>query len=153
MKKYHVAFIIVFLVILGTLFVVTLDYPKRARNFPLLVIAFAMLILIKELTGEILSRRRLISAGDSDKAARPEEVPRETVLGFLQVMGWITGLGVLIWLCGFLVAFPIFIFLYIKIKGEPWLWAGVVSLSFWLVVYVGFGLLLKLSLYNGLLFE
>ena len=67
MKKYHVAFIIVFLVILGTLFVVTLDYPKRARNFPLIVIAFAMLVLIKELAGEILSRRHLISEGHSTK--------------------------------------------------------------------------------------
>lgn len=153
MKKYHVAFIIVFLIILGTLFVVTLDYPKRARNFPLIVIAFAMLVLIKELTGEILSRRRLISAGHKDKAGQPEEVPRETVFRFLQVLGWIAGLGLLIWFFGFLIAFPLFIFVYIKLNGEKWRWAFIVAVSFSIVIYVGFGVLLKLPLYEGIIFQ
>ena len=153
MKRYHIAFIIVFLLILGTLFVVTLDYPKRARNFPLIVMGFAILILIKELAGEILSRRRLLSPDHTDKAAQTETVPKETVVEFLKILGWIAGLGILIWLFGFLAAFPLFIFVYIKIKGEHWLWAAVVSFGFWIMVYVGFGLLLKLPLYKGLLFE
>jgi hypothetical protein len=151
MKRYHVAFIVVFLVILSLLFAATLDYPKRARNFPLIVMGFAILILMKELAGEILPRRRLPSL--VDKATPAKAVPRETVVEFFKIIGWIAGLGVLIWLSGFLVAFPLFIFVYIKIKGEHWLWAAAVSFSFWLIVYVGFGILLKLPLYKGLFFD
>jgi hypothetical protein len=115
--------------------------------------AFAILILMKELTGEILSGRRLPSMGQEDKAAPVKAVPKETVVEFFKVIGWIAGLGVLIWLFGFLIAFPLFIFLYIIIKGEYWLWAFIVAVSFLIVVYVGFGVLLKLSLYEGLIFQ
>jgi hypothetical protein len=153
MKKYHIGFIIVFLIILGILFFITFDYPKRARNFPLIVMALSMLILIRELAKEIILHRRSISAIHADNATEPEQVPRETVVKFLLVAGWIAGLGVLIWLFGFLIAFPLFILVYIKLKGEKWLWAVIVSLSFWVVVYVGFGLLLKLPLYEGLFFQ
>ena len=153
MKKYHIAFIIVFLIILGILFFITLDYPKRARNLPLIVIALSILIMIKELTAEILSQRRLISASNVDKAAEQKPVPKETVVKFILILGWITGLGVLIWLFGFLIAFPLFIFIYIKLNGEKWLWAIIVSFSFLVIIYVGFGLLLKLPLYEGLFFQ
>lgn len=153
MKKYNVAFIIVFLFIIGILFYVTLDYPKRARNLPLIVMAFSMIILIKELIREILSQRRLISAGNINKMTEQSQVTTESIVKFLLVLGWIAGLGLLIWLFGFLIAFTLFIFAYIKLNGEKLHWAIIVSVSFLIVVYVGFGLLLKLPLYEGLLFQ
>ena len=67
--------------------------------------ALSMLILIWELAKEILSHLRSTSANHAGKKVEQEQVPRETVVKFLLVAGWIAALGVLIWLFGFLIAF------------------------------------------------
>ena len=51
------------------------------------------------------------------------------------------------------VGFTLFIFSFNKLKGEKVNWALTVSVSFLIIVYVGFGLLLKLPLYEGILFQ
>ena len=152
MRKSQLAFIIIFLCILGVLFYITLDYPKRARNLPLLVISFAMIILVKELIKE-LSRGRIQVSTTTVNITAGHEIESEKPLKYLIILGWLIGLVLLIWLFGFLIAFPLFIFFYIKLNGEKWIWAFVVSISFLLVVYVGFGILLEIPLYEGLLFQ
>jgi len=152
MKRSQLAFIIIFLVILAALFYITLDYPKRARNLPLLVIALAMIFLVRQLFKE-LSRGKRSAAVVNDQAAPDDPGEAENPIKYLIILGWLIGLVLLIWLLGFLIAFPLFILLYIKLNGEKWIWALGVSISFFIVVYVGFGILLEIPLYEGLLFQ
>jgi len=152
MRKSQLAFIIIFLCILTALFFITLDYPKRARNLPLLVIAFAGLILVRELFKEISRRKRAAVAAAVNLPAGAE-VEVENPLKYMAIFGWLSSLVLLIWVFGFLIAFPVYIFTYIKLNGEKWIWAFVVSISFLFVVYFGFGVLLEIPLHGGLLFQ
>ncbi|MEW6674009.1 MAG: tripartite tricarboxylate transporter TctB family protein [Thermodesulfobacteriota bacterium] len=153
MRKSQLAFIVIFLCILAMLFYVTLDYPWRARNLPLLVIAVAMLILVRELLKEISRGKGAVAADANISLPERGQTEAESPLKYAVVFGWLSGLVLLIWIFGFLIAFPVYIFAYIKMNGEKWIWAFVVSVSFLIVVYFVFGVLLEIPLYGGLLFQ
>jgi len=99
MRKSQLAFIIIFLCILGVLFYITFDYPKRARNLPFLVISLAMIILIRELIKE-LSRGRIQASAPNVNLTAGHEAESEKPVKYLIILGWLTGLVLLIWLFG-----------------------------------------------------
>ncbi len=59
------------------------------------------------------------------------------------IFGWIFGLGGLVWLTGFRIAIPIFVFTYVKFQGrEGWLVAAGITLGVLVMVIGFFGLVL-----------
>jgi len=98
-----------------------------------------MLLLVRELIKVVKGKA---------KAPKTKGSQLKLMLSF----AWIAGLTVTTWLLGFVIALPLFTFVYIKTQRERWFWAFALSLGMLVVVYVGFGLLLRLPLYKGLLF-
>ena len=85
---------------------------------------------------------------------RPAE-PTEANVGrrLLIVLAWLVGLFVLCLLVGFLIAVPIFTFLYLKIgKRISWLKTLAVSVVMGGIIYGGFEILMELDMFRGILF-
>lgn len=78
-------------------------------------------------------------------------LPEKVVLRRTAVaIGWIIGFFAAIVLLGFLIAVPLFVFLYLKIQGkEGWVFAAVFTLVVWAIFYGLFDRLLRLPFADG----
>ena len=152
-KKYQISFISILLLALGVLFVDSVGYPARSRVLPMVVIIMAGILLAMELFREFLSVTKTRSGDNAIQATAqlPESKGKE--LTPLLIPAWIAGFAIMIWLLGLVIALPLFVLAYIKMQGEKWVWAISLSLAMLGVVYIGFGILLGLHLYEGLLFQ
>ena len=71
----------------------------------------------------------------------------------LTVVGWITGLFLLILFFGFEFSIPIYTFFYLVIQGRAsWSRSFIVAACLWLLIYVSFDVLLNNSLFPGIFF-
>ena len=72
----------------------------------------------------------------------------------LSVAIWFTGCTILIYLFGFTIGIPVFLFLFLKIWAkESWLLSVVLPLVVAIVVYVSFISILSVPLHEGILFS
>lgn len=68
------------------------------------------------------------------------------------VFTWTAGFALGIYLLGFYIAVPIFVFSYSKWRGRSWLAAGIIAIGIIAFIYGVFGLVLNATLFRGLLF-
>jgi len=153
MRRYHLSFAVVLLVILAVLLVYSLGYPYRARVLPMIVIGLAILLLVGELVKELLATRTVGSVGAGRGESQQVSEGTGGQVKFIVILAWIAALAVMIWVLGLVLALPLFTCVYIKMQRERWFWAVSLGVTMLVVVYVGFGLLLKVPLYEGLLFR
>jgi hypothetical protein len=153
MKKLHIAFIIALLLALSVFFVDALGYPNRARVLPMIIIILAVILLIGQLGKTLRTGDSAGSENDISIEAADASTPKRHPLTPLLVPAWIALLALFVWLLGLVIALPLFTFMYIKMQGERWMWAISLSLLMLAVVYIGFGYLLGVVLYEGLIFS
>lgn len=152
MKKYNIYFAIFLIVVMGVLIIQTIaHYPHRARNFPLIVACLTVCLLIIQIIKECRNEKKL-SNGTKLETKKNSDAKGNYSKFFRTVM-WAVGLVLMIWLFGLIAALPLFTLTYIKTHGENWKWAIGLGVSMLGVVYVGFGILLKIQLYEGLIFQ
>ena len=72
--------------------------------------------------------------------------------GYLGVVGWTAGFSLSIFLLGFLVSMPVYIFLYMKTHNISWFISTLSATLATAIVFLGFQTLLRVELYPGLLF-
>jgi hypothetical protein len=95
--------------------------------------------------GEI--KRKLASTSHAEKQAADSKHKNE-----MNVIGWLIGLILAIWLVGFLISIPAFVLLFLKFRsGEKWVSTLCVTFGTWLFIYGVFVVALKLPLYSGIL--
>lgn len=68
------------------------------------------------------------------------------------IFTWTAGFALGIYLLGFYIAVPIFVFSYSKWRGRSWLAASIIALGIIAFVYGVFGLGLKATLFRGIIF-
>lgn len=153
MGKKDIFFLLILLAAMVTGFVISLDYPYRARFFPMIIISLCGILILVELVRAFITGIKAGSAesGDQEDAEAMSTNSRQAQR-FLLTLAWVGGFALLLWLFGFFVGLPLFIFAYVKMHGEKWRWAIILPATMFVIVYVGFGLLLKSPLYEGLLF-
>lgn len=133
----------------AVLFVVTWHYAPRARLVPLVLLVPALI-----LTGAQL--RLSFHRAEAPKEKQREEEDYELDAPFdqeMKVLGWFISLAVMTWLFGFLIATPLFLFIFLRgwAKESWWLsmsLSGFSTLAMYLIVEVGF----RIILYRGWLF-
>lgn len=146
----------------------SLGYGPTARLVPLAVgipgIVFGILQLIGSLPGVSKRLEKLSAAKDlfGTKKIKPreeeaqeseEEVEKVSTPAWI-IFLWIVGFTVLISLFGYLVAVPVLVFSFLKFRsGASWLYSILSAVGIEIVMYVGFVLLLKVFLYEGLVFS
>jgi hypothetical protein len=152
MGKKDISFLLLLLAVLIAGFVVVIGYPPRARFFPMIVISLCGVIVSGELLKAFIAHLKPGVAGresrGKDEAPETGKQRQKT----MALIAWLGGFALLIWLVGFIIGMPLFMLVYVKMKGEGWRWAIILSVTMFLIVYAGFSLLLKIPVYEGMLF-
>jgi|GEM_PF-2285911 len=153
MKRKDLLFYIILLIGMMAAFVTTLVYPPRARFFPIIVISLCGFFVLWSLVKMFIAWNGKSSHSEYRKknevASKPDEGYRRQ---FLITVAWIGAFVLLIWLLGLAAGLPLFVFAYIKTYDEGWRWSIILTITMFLIVYGGFAILLKIPLYEGLLF-
>lgn len=136
-------FAFLMLAILGTIIVMSLGYPAKAKRFPL-----AIAIPVAALQVVLTIREVRVKAELRDN----EVAGKDAFSNYVAVMVWIAGLLLTIYLVGLLVGFSLFTFIYLKLHRQSWLLSIILTVVMAAVVYGGFVLGFKMQLYTGLLF-
>jgi len=137
---------LVMLTVFAGMSLLALGYPAKARFLPLLVgipgtiMCLAQLVLdIRQALGEVGPRPPL----DAEALTRRA---RE-----LKMFAWLAAFFAGILAFGFLFAAPVLVAAYLRFaERERWLAAVVGGLGTWIVIYVVFGRLLELYVFDGL---
>ena len=123
------------------------DYRIESKMLPVLVGGLVLLLATVGLWNEARARR----ANEVAESAGSGSV-RETWRGYLVHFGWLAGFLLAIYLVGYLLAIPIFLFSYTRRLGSGFLAAIVSTVMVSTFIYVSFELALDVKLYRGLLF-
>jgi hypothetical protein len=126
----------------GTL--AALDWPLKAKLFPMVIGIPLFFLAAAEVAWILLSKT------PEEKTAQAEISPaiarRRSLLG----AGWILGLLASVVLLGFPIAVPLFVFLYLKLQGrEGWVISIAIALGTWGLFYGLFDRLLHLPFPAG----
>jgi putative tricarboxylic transport membrane protein len=126
------------------------DFGFRAGLFPWVigypVLAFTIVQLVLELLGKV---RLSGMEGGLDVELPADVVARRTA----NMLGWIVGFFVAIWLLGFPIAVPVITLLYFKGAGEKWPISLVLTGITWAFFYALFDYSLHIPFPEGVLFE
>jgi hypothetical protein len=139
-------------------------FPEKARAIPILAGTVTLILGIIVLIGEVFPRigkkfeSELFSldTGEAKKEPDPEveEVksshPTKQILGYLALM---VGFFIMIWLVGFFLSVPVFVFLSLMIYAHSrWVNAILITLVTEAFVFVVFRHLMGFELFQGILF-
>ncbi len=151
MGKKDILFLMILLFVLGATFFFTLSYPYRARLFPLIVISLCGVLVLAELLKKFTTGFKSENAGHGLKG-KALETEKQKQLKFFATVAWIGGFALTIYFFGFSIGLPLFVLAYVKTYEKGWRWAIILPTIMFVLVYVGFGILLESPLYEGLLF-
>jgi len=165
-------FAIIMLAVLLMFFSLTFTYSYEARIVPLIICIFALGLMclqflvevIPQLSKkmgvfgqeekEVLGTKQFIRKVEVESKTEKETVSNKTVkMGEIQSFLWLLAFVCLIFLVGYLIAVPVFLFLFFKlVTSRRWVFSIVVTAVTWAVVYFSFIVLLKIPLYKGIIF-
>ena len=135
------------MVVSGAGTIAALDWPLKAKLFPMVIGIPLFCLAAAEVAWILLSKTPEEKAPEGE--VPPEVARRRSLLG----VGWILGLLASVVLLGFPIAVPLFVFLYLKLQGrEGWIFTVVFTAAVWGVFYGLFDLLLHLPFPAGWLF-
>ena len=112
------------------------EYEWTVIRFPLLVGLVAGLLYLAN-----LAKGRRGARSRSATGVPAEGVGAERPLSFGQAwpgMMWVLAIVPFVFLLGYVIGLPLYIFAYLKVHGQGWLLSGALSLGTLAVVYLGF---------------
>ncbi len=145
MRRGNIIFTIALLVVSILLLRATLDYPFKAKLFPLIILFMLLILLMIQIVREVLAYREK-GAAEEDKgdSLRPKLLP---------IWIWMVGTVLMLWVIGFMGTVILLPFLYLRFKKESWLLSITLSLGCGIFFYGLFGYLLNMPLYPGMILE
>ncbi|MFC1893459.1 tripartite tricarboxylate transporter TctB family protein [Chloroflexota bacterium] len=140
-------FLLVIAAILAVLFFVSLEYTAEAKLFPFIIMGITALLIV----GLII--REALSHGKNEDVPQVKETTRTGIpLRYLSAPAWFAAFLMMVYLVGYLVTAPLFVFLYLKLHRERWLLSLILAALALAAIYGGFTLGLGMDLYRGILF-
>lgn len=141
-------FLIVIIALMIALISWALTYPDiKTKLLPLIFCATTLVLSLAQLAREV----RDLKSSKTDVAERKKD-SMQVKKGYASSAGWIAGLFFGVYLLGFLIATPIFVFLYPKLHGRGWGISVALAAVFLVLTYILFVLGLRIHLYSGVLF-
>ena len=126
----------------------------RGREFPVLVSGAAVILSVLDMiahSGTAAGRwvtLMLAGGGESSTADPRRRLPVEAL-----AVAWVAAALALVILCGFLVAIPAYVFLYLLLHGHRTLRHSLIAaVATTLGIWLAFEVLLRYDLYRGMLF-
>lgn len=150
---------VLFFLLLGYAVYEAFSFGLAARLLPLIIGIPAFCLSVLVLGAELHAQRRNTgqdskvdgdSGGADDQSLQDE---RSLARKEWTVIAWLAGLVLFIYLIGILWAIPIFLILFMRLQGrEPW--KATLSVSFGTIafIYLLFIVILRMQLYQGVLF-
>lgn len=123
------------------------NYRFESKLLPVLIGSIVVLLAAVGLCNEVRAQKTPKASSSVDSA-----FDQETWRGYLVHFGWLVGFLLAIYLIGYLLAIPIFLFSYTKRLGSSFLVAIASALIVTAFIYAAFVLALDVKLYRGLLF-
>lgn len=156
---YFYLLILIFVLILLSL---TLGYDETTRLMPLIVLIPATLISLYSLAGvffpALLRRTNVSLIGIGIQALEADESTMATShlagnRGLLIITVWLIFSATIAVFFGYLITFLIALFIFFKFVGkDSWFRALIISVAFTAVIYLTFNLLMRVSLFKGVIF-
>ena len=117
------------------------DWPVETRLLPWVVGVPGLLLALIQLTLDLVARGRTEETPATDLIDLPTDrsLPPEVVMRRVSAFyGWFLGLVAGVWLFGFFIAVPAFVFLYLLLRAQEKWWSALIytgaTLGFlWLV--------------------
>ena len=155
MKNEQKAFMIFLIFLMVGMTLLSLRFSPGSRMLPMIsgicastIAAFLILMSFSPSTAAWYSRlekKSLFSAEDMSIEERKKEI---------SVIAWFLGCSILIYLVGFTIAIPLFLFMFLKWRAkEGWMLSVVIPCVVAAVVYFAFVWILRVPLYKGFFFE
>ena len=142
-------FLVAIIILMALLIFWSLTYP--ALETKLLPIIFCTTVLVLAVA-ELWREGRGEKGAKNTSAERTAGPVKEAVSNHIKIAAWVVGLFLGIYLLGFFVAIPVFIFLYLCLHGKRWIVAIGLAALMEAVIYGLFTVALRIDLYRGLLF-
>ena len=132
----------------GAAVIIALDWPWKAKLFPLVIGIPVFCLATAEVIWSLFGTARREAAMDYQLS---EHLPAGAALRrALHAAGWMVGFLVAIVAVGFLIAVPLFVFLYLKLQGrEGWGMSVAITAGTWGFLYGVFDRLLHLPFPDG----
>jgi putative tricarboxylic transport membrane protein len=148
-KNASLALSVLIMIMSGYGVIAAMAWPPKAALFPLVIGIPLFCLAAAEALWTLFG-----SAPASGEAKDFQlSIGKDTARRTLVVTGWILGFFAAIVLAGFLIAVPLFVFLFLKLQGrESWVLTIVMTAAIWGVFYGLFELLLHLPFPTGWLF-
>lgn len=146
-------YFLIFIVIVSLIFFIdSLSFNSmRSKLLPSIASGLVLVLSAIQLVREIkLSRKKPEEIDAKTTRAREKE---ESVYGNFLSFAWLAGIIAAIYLFGFLISIPVFVFLYLKLHGIRWLPTIISSVATGAGVYLLFVVALQVELYSGLVFR
>ena len=135
------------IVLVATVSSLRMEY-FMSKLLPLLIGSIVFLLSAIGLVQEILARDKSKATVTEDKT--PGEQKAEARLReYLPMGAWLGGMSLAIYLVGFVITIPLFVFAYMKSHGIGWLAAIIYATLITVVIYGTFELALGVTLYRG----
>ena len=132
MRRWDVAFAFALLAAFAWAAYEARDWPDEARVFPLAVALPGAALALAQLALSALGRDVTAAEAEADAEVFGAERVRRTV----EILGWIVGLLLAVYLVGFVVAVPLVAFAYLRTSGrEGWVASVVVAALCWALLY------------------
>ena len=134
------------------------NYPFQAsRRIPVIigiaVFVLATIALINELRTKKKTPGNEQEVPGYNKEIPSDEEAQPSLASYWRTGAWVCGLGLAIYLVGFLVAIPLFIITFLKVNGTGWWRSIIISVVTSGCIYGIFEYLLKFELYRGVFFN
>ena len=131
------------------LFVVSaLSFPPQARTLPLFVGIPALFLMSIEYINQIILKKDTKSE-EGGKVNLDWKLKKEII-----IVLWLIGLVGITYLFGFNIAIPLFLFSFLKFYFSQSVKNSlIIAFSVWVILYISFEKLLKISLNCGVIFK
>lgn len=142
------------------------DFPFRSKVIPSLVALFVLFLAITQILLETIPELRKKEIGKIELFNRQVEIKQDKIIEkkeraeknryeekkLFDILIWILLLTLGIYLLGFLLSLPVFIFLFYFIKcGYGWIKTLGTTFIFWIIIYLVFEVFLHVELYRGII--
>jgi len=127
----------------------TYDYFV-AKIVPLITCGLVILLAVIGILTEV---RKQNNSGEAEpKEEVSEDEAKETWPHYARTVIWVVCLFIAVYVFGFLIAIPVFLFAYMMVYKTRWYVALSITVGTSAILYTVFVVLLKVNVYKGLIF-
>jgi len=148
-------FLIVVLIVMAVFFVTSLGYPEpKVKLMPLLMSGFTIVLCLVALIQDLRAgSKRSMPTDENGDVIEDEQILGTPLIAYFQAFLWFAALIACVYFLGFIIAVPVWIFVYLWKHGNRWWTALLLGIGMIVVMYVIFTGVLEVELYPGAALE